>query len=150
MATSTTSSLYSTRKRERAMRYLAGASRASYRLAPTVQSSLSSPDTSLIVPEDTTDDLSDAMVTKRARRESVCTRGCQSVLKRLATTYNKIGQHTGRTAQHRIKSHPYPKKGAPPRNITSKAGAYTTFLGQRGWATIIQSGLNPPFKLMPF
>ena len=125
---------------------MAGVSRAPYRLAPTVESSLSKPDTSLVVPDDSTDDLSDAVVNKRARRESACTRGCQAVLKKLATTYNKIGQHTGRTAQHCIKSHPHPKKGAPPRNITSKARAYTTCL-EWGGCTIIISFY--PFKSIP-
>ena len=81
-ASSSSETLYCTRKRERAQRYLAGVSRSSYRLAPTIESSLSSPDTSLIIPEDSIDDLSEAIANKRARRESACTKGCPAALKK--------------------------------------------------------------------
>lgn len=90
---SSTESLYSSRKRERAQRYLAGVARDSYRSAPSIRSSLSSPE-NLVTPEDSTDELSEAISAKRAKREAVCTKGCQTALKRLAVAYSKVGVHT--------------------------------------------------------
>lgn len=115
-----TESLYSSRKRERAQRYLAGVARGSYMLAPTIRSSLSSLE-NLLTPEGSTEELSEAVSAKRAKREAVCTKGCQTALKRLAIAYSRVGVHTGKTAQYRRKSYPHPKKGEPHRNLTSKA-----------------------------
>ena len=62
-----------------------------------------------MIPEDSTDEFSEAVSAKRAKREAVCTKGCQTALKRLAVAYSKMGVH-----QYRKKSYPHPKKGAHP------------------------------------
>ena len=69
VANSSSESLYSCRKRQMAQRYLAGVARAPHRLAPVLQSSMSSPDTSLTTPEDDKDSVIEAVATKRAKRE---------------------------------------------------------------------------------
>lgn len=113
-------SVYQERKRRRAERYLAGVARASHRLESSLESSLSSPDISLLVPDpEDSDEVSEAVARKRSKRET-CKRGCVVALKRLAVTYQHVGIHTGKTAQYRKASYPTPKKGAPPRNVTSK------------------------------
>jgi hypothetical protein len=119
-SSSSSVSVYASRRFQRAQRYLAGVARAPHRLEPDLQSILVSPDSSLVLPEDADDDPTESVTSKRARRETLCSRGCHTVLSRLAITYNKVGVHTGKTSQYRRSSYPNPKKGAPPRNLTSK------------------------------
>ena len=111
------------RKHQRAQRYLAGVARAPYRLESNLQSALVSPDSSLVVPDDL-DGIPDSVAAKMARRKTMCSGGCHTALSRLAITYNKVGVHTGKTSQYRRSSYPNPKKGAAPRNLTSKATFY--------------------------
>ncbi len=120
-------STYQERKRRRAERYLAGVARASHRLEGSLEASLSSPDVSLC-PEDSDEEVSEAIARKRSKRELTCQRGCAVALKRLAVTYHNVGIHTGKTAQYRKSSYPSPKNGAAPRNLTSKFSYYSQIL----------------------
>ncbi len=117
---SRTESTYQERKRRRAERYLAGVSRASHRLEGSLEASLSSPEISLLGPEDSDEEVSEAVARKRTKREQTCQRGCAVALKRLAVTYHHVGTHTGKTAQYRKSSYPNPKKGAAPRSTSKR------------------------------
>lgn len=116
------SSTYQQRKEERTQRFLAGTSRAAYRLDPLLERSLS---TSISdVSQGTESDSDSEEETTRGRRQvkrrGDCKRGCPAVLERLAKSCESFGNHTGRTAQYRKSSYPAPKKGKSPRNITGK------------------------------
>ena len=71
--------LYSSRKRERALGYLPGVIRGIYRLASSHYALLSSP----VKPESSTDELSETISFKRAKRVAVCTKGSQHLYKKV-------------------------------------------------------------------
>ena len=114
----------SNKKSSRAEKYLAGVARCPYRLAPSIESALVSPAATHLVSEDAAGDCSEETSAKRAKRASVCAKGCHVPLRRLAVAYSNIGVHTGRTALYRRRSYPNPKKASPPRNIKSKVYVY--------------------------
>ena len=106
------------RKQEWAERFLAGTSRAAYRLDPLLERSLSASENSQGTESDAEEETSRAR--KQVERRADCKRGCAAVLKQLAKAYESFGFHTGKAAQYRKSSYPNPKKGKSPRNYTLK------------------------------
>ena len=120
-------STYQERRKQRAERFLAGTSRAAYRLDPLLERSLSTSasDISQEGSQPDSDSEDGEEETIRARRQIKrrvdCKRGCPAVLERMAKTFENYGKHSGKTAQYRRSSYPNPKDPErSPRNIACK------------------------------
>ena len=112
----TNESVNSRRKRERAERFLAGSSRAAYRLDPLLERSLSTSQGTETEsePEDRAEEVH---WDRQAKRKEEWKRGCPAVLQGLAKTYESFVKHTGRTAQYRRSNYSCDQS---PRNITGE------------------------------
>lgn len=89
-------STYQERRKQRAKRFLAGTSRAAYRLDPLLERSLST--TALDIsqgsqPDSDSEDGEEETIRARLqiKRRADCKRGCPAVLKRMAKTFERFG-----------------------------------------------------------
>jgi hypothetical protein len=93
------------RKQERVDNFFKGKARAAYRLAPELDESLSSLETSFAGEQAVEDS------------EELCKRGCTEILRQLADVFHAVGCHNAKTEETYAKS--YPKEGEH-KNITAQ------------------------------